>query len=64
MKRKDTWCDPIVEAIRTRSDEYAAKFDYDLDAIFLDLKRQQDESGRRIVSFSPEDNPKAKQGAR
>ena len=60
MKKKDTWRDPIVEAIRTRSDKYAAKFNYDLDAIFLDLKRQQDESGRRIVSFSPEDNPKAK----
>lgn len=53
MDKKDAdWRDPIVEEIRRRSDEYGARFDYDLEAIFLDLKRQQDESGRRVVSLS------------
>ena len=31
------WKDPIVEEIRRYRDEYAARFNYDLDAIFRDL---------------------------
>jgi hypothetical protein len=45
--------DPIVEEVRRARDAYAAKFNYDLDAIFQDLKRQERESGRIFVSFPP-----------
>ena len=34
----------------TKSDEYAARFDYDLDAIFRDIKEQEKISGHVFVS--------------
>jgi hypothetical protein len=43
--------DPIVEEIRRIREEHAADFDYDLDAIFADLKRLEAESKRPHVSF-------------
>jgi hypothetical protein len=45
--------DPIVEEIRQVREAHAAKFDYDLRAIFQDLKRQEVESGRRFSSYAP-----------
>ena len=45
--------DPIVDEVRTARDEYAKQFNYDLDAICLDLQREQDVSGRKLVSFPP-----------
>jgi hypothetical protein len=33
--------DPIVEEVRRIRDEYAAQFNYDLQAIFADLKRSE-----------------------
>jgi len=45
--------DPIVEEVRRVREAYAAKFNYDLDAIFQDLKRQERESGRTFVTFPP-----------
>lgn len=48
--------DPIVEEIRQFRDEYAEKFNYDLDKIYEDIKKQerQDElSGIKFVSFPP-----------
>lgn len=47
------WKDPIVEEIRRIRDAHAAKFGYDLQAIYEDLKRQERESGHEIVSFPP-----------
>lgn len=50
------WTDPIIEEVRRFRDEYAASFDYDLDAIFRDLLEEQDRArreGREIVSFPP-----------
>ncbi len=44
------WVDPIVEEIRQFREEYAAKFNYDLEAICRDLKRQEQESGREFVT--------------
>ena len=35
--------DPIVEEIRRFRDEHAARFNYDLDAIFDDIKRSEKE---------------------
>ena len=45
--------DPIVEEVRRIRDEHAARFNYDLNAIFRDLKEQQRTSGRIYVSLPP-----------
>ena len=45
--------DPIVEEVRKAREAYAAKFNYDLEAIVADLKRQERESGWTFVSFPP-----------
>jgi hypothetical protein len=42
--------DPIVEEVRRVRDEHAARFNYDLDAIFQDIKEQEKKSGRQFVS--------------
>ena len=47
------WEDPIVEEIRKHSEEYAAKFNFDLKAVFHDLKKKEDQSGRTVVSLKP-----------
>jgi hypothetical protein len=44
------WVDEIVEETRRAREEYAAKFDFDLKAIWEDLKRQEGEGGREVVS--------------
>ena len=45
--------DPIVAEVRRVRDEHAAKFNYDLDAIYQDLKEQERKSGRKYVRFEP-----------
>ncbi len=45
------WKDIIVEDVRKVRDEHAAKFKYDLDAIYQDLKKQQKRGGRKVVSL-------------
>ena len=47
-----TWSDPIVDEIRRARDAYAARFNYDLRAIFRDLKDREKRSGRKIVSYA------------
>ena len=47
------WRDPIVEEVRAIRDAYAKAFDYDLDAIFNDLKKQQAGSDAAFVILSP-----------
>ena len=44
--------DPIVDEVRRVRDAHAAMFNYDLDAIFQDIKEQEKKSGRKFVSFS------------
>jgi len=44
--------DPIIEEIRHYRDKYAESHDYDLMKIYYDLKKEQEKSGRKIVSFS------------
>jgi hypothetical protein len=44
--------DPIVEEVRRIRDAHAAKFNYDADAIFRDIKEQEKRSGRKYVSFA------------
>lgn len=45
------WNDIIVEEVRKVREEHAAKFNYNLDAIFQDLKKQQKKGGRKVVSL-------------
>ena len=45
------WTDPIVEEIRREREAYAAKFNFDLQAIYQDIKRQEQESGHEIVTL-------------
>jgi hypothetical protein len=45
--------DPIVEEVRRVRQEHAAKFDYDLDKIFEDIKRMEKASGRAFISLHP-----------
>ena len=45
--------DPIVDEVRRVRDANAARFQYDLDAIFRDIKEQEKKGGRTFVSFPP-----------
>jgi hypothetical protein len=45
--------DPIVEEIRRIRDEHAARFKYDLDAIFDDIKKSEKELGLPLVTLPP-----------
>jgi len=46
------WKDEIVEEIHRIREEYAKSFNYDLDAIFADLRKKETESGREVVNLS------------
>ena len=46
------WRDPIVEEIRRHWEEYAQEFGFDLEKIYLDLKKRQDETPGPVVSFA------------
>lgn len=46
------WKDEIVEEIHQIREAYAKSFNYDLDAIFEDLRKKESESGREVVSLS------------
>ena len=45
--------DPIIEEVRKVRDAHASRFNYDLDAIFRDIKEKEKTSGRSFVSFAP-----------
>ena len=45
--------DPIVAETRKLKDEYAGRFNYDLDAICCDLQEQQSRGDRTVVKRSP-----------
>ena len=45
--------DPIVDEVRRVRDAHAAMFNYDLDAIFHDIKEQEKMSGMKFVSYPP-----------
>ena len=47
------WKDEIVEEVRKVRNEYAAKFDYDLEAIYNDIKEQEKQNQHRVVSLPP-----------
>ena len=47
------WNDEIVEETRKARDRYAAKFDYDLDAIYCDLKKEEEKYPEKFISLPP-----------
>ncbi len=52
-----SWSDPIVDEVRRARDAYAARFNYDLRAIFHDLKEKEKRSGRKTVSYAESGQP-------
>lgn len=49
---RKTRADPIIEEVRAIRDEYAARFDYDVGAMFRDLRVRQEVSEREHVCYS------------
>jgi hypothetical protein len=47
------WSDPIVDEIHRYREEYAKRFNYDLDAICRDLREKQERRGQIVVSRPP-----------
>ena len=44
------WEDPIVAEVHRTREMLAAKFNFDIDAIFADMQNRQSASGDRLVS--------------
>ncbi len=49
------WKDQIVEETRKTRDEYAARFDYDLAAIYKDLIEQQNRPVQKVLTLLPKE---------
>ncbi|PYS77998.1 MAG: hypothetical protein DMF67_18810 [Acidobacteria bacterium] len=49
------WEDEIVEETRRLREEYAAKFHYDLEAIYEDLREQEKRNRRKVISLQPKE---------
>ena len=47
------WKDPIVEEVRAIRDAYVKQFNYNVEAIYRDLKEQEANSGWEVVSLPP-----------
>ena len=47
------WQDPIVEEVRRARDAYAKRFNYNLDAIYHDLKAKERQSKQQVVPCPP-----------
>ena len=45
------WEDPVVKEIHKFREKHAKRFNFDLRAIFYELKEQEKKGGRRIVSL-------------
>ena len=42
--------DPIVDEVRRAREAHAARFGYDLEAIFRDIKAQEREAGHQFIN--------------
>jgi hypothetical protein len=51
--------DPIVEQIKRIREEYAARFNYDLEAIARDVRSRQEDDNRQVVRRPPRRPQKA-----
>lgn len=47
------WNDEVVEEVRRIREEHAAKFDHNIKAIYEDAVKEQQASGRKVVSLPP-----------
>ena len=47
------WEDPIVEEVRKVRQEHAARFNFDLERIYRDLKERERQSGHHYVTLAP-----------
>ena len=45
--------DPIIEELHRIREDYAARFNFDMEAICRDLQAKESRNGRRVVSFPP-----------
>ena len=45
------WKDPVVEETRKLREQYASKFNHDVNAIFDDIQRRQTLSAKKPVSL-------------
>lgn len=45
--------DPIVQEVRKARQAHAEKFNYNMEAIFADLKQKEKACGHRVVSRPP-----------
>lgn len=50
MEKRPT--DPIIAELRAIRQEYAARFDYDVDAMFRDIRARQKASGQEYVRLT------------
>ena len=48
-----TWKDEIVEEVRAARYAYSARFDYDLDRIFNDLREKEQQSPATVAELLP-----------
>lgn len=46
-----TRTDSIIDEVRAVRDRFAARADYDVEAVFRRIREMQDESGREYVSY-------------
>ena len=53
------WEDPIVAEVHRAREMLAAKFNFDIDAIFADMQKRQAELGDRLVSPKTQAGPTA-----
>jgi hypothetical protein len=51
------WEDPIVQEVRREREKLSAQFNFDVDAIFEDLRKRQGTLGVRLI------RPKKREGA-
>lgn len=54
--------DPIIAEIRAMRAAHAARFDYDIDAIFRDIQAMEKTSGRTFVRLRPRRSVPAAEG--
>lgn len=47
------WRDPVVAEVRRNREKYAARFDYDIEAICRAAREQQKKGNRETVSLPP-----------
>ncbi len=48
-----TWKDEIVEEVRTAREAYAGQFDYDLQRMFEDLKKKEEQNPAPRADLRP-----------